>query len=103
MSLTTCSKEHCWAASLDNGWCNRHMDERIAELTEALEKESFYARKQKALRVDALARIAELTAAAQAVVDEKARLSIHMGGPVSIDKLNKRISALATLVEVKDE
>ena len=32
MSLTTCSKGHCWGASLDNGWCNKHVDERIAQL-----------------------------------------------------------------------
>ena len=31
---------------------NAKIEARIAELTEALEKESFYARKQKALRVD---------------------------------------------------
>lgn len=44
---------------------------------------------------------AKLKEAAKAVVEEKERLSTYLGGPVAIDELNKRISALAALVEGK--
>ena len=37
MNLTTCNKKHCWGASVDNGMCNRHSEERIAELEAELE------------------------------------------------------------------
>ena len=97
MSLTTCSKRHCWGASLDNGWCNKHVDERITELEAknaklkallnnavAREKEanrgwSTAARERDAFRV-----------AAKAVVDKR----YDMGGAAEYN-------ALAALVEVK--
>jgi hypothetical protein len=77
-----------WSSDGHSSTCPRGMEIQIDRLQAQL--------------TAANAREKALEGAAMAVVEEKERLSTYLGGPVSIDELNRRIKTLAALLEQEE-